>query len=72
MAVGAREVEAAALEAVKELGLDAVVARTGCIGFCQREPLVDLVLPDGPRVSYGNMTAKTIRSLLEAYAPEAS
>ena len=34
MAMGARDVEAAARRAVEELGLDAVVCRTGCIGFC--------------------------------------
>ena len=44
------------------------MARTGCIGFCQREPLLDLVLPDGPRISYGNMTANKTTELLEAYA----
>ena len=53
VAVGARAVEAAARRAVEELGLDAVVCRTGCIGFCAKEPLLDLVLPNGPRVSYG-------------------
>ena len=68
LAAGARAVEDAALETVKRLGLDAVVARAGCIGFCQREPLVDLLLPHGPRITYGNATAKSIRSLLEAYA----
>ena len=68
LAAGAREVEEAAIEAVKRLGLDAVVARTGCIGFCQREPLVDLMLPHGPRITYADMTAKSIRSLMEAYA----
>ncbi len=51
-----------------ELGLDAVVARTGCIGFCQREPLLDLIPPGGPRISYANMTAEKTRRLLEAYA----
>jgi NADH:ubiquinone oxidoreductase subunit F (NADH-binding)/Pyruvate/2-oxoacid:ferredoxin oxidoreductase delta subunit/(2Fe-2S) ferredoxin len=70
IAAGAREVEAAAIDAVKRLGLDAVVARTGCIGFCQREPLLDLVLPDGPRISYGNMTASKTSELLEAYAAD--
>ncbi len=34
VAVGAREVEAAARRAVEELQLDATVCRTGCIGFC--------------------------------------
>ena len=68
IAAGARQVEAAAIEAVKDLNLDAAVSRTGCIGFCQREPLVDLLPPDGPRITYPNMTAKKIRNLLEAYA----
>ncbi len=68
LAVGARDIEAAALSAVKELGLDAVVARTGCIGFCSQEPLLDLVVPDGPRISYGNMTPEKTKSLLAAFA----
>jgi NADH:ubiquinone oxidoreductase subunit F (NADH-binding)/Pyruvate/2-oxoacid:ferredoxin oxidoreductase delta subunit/(2Fe-2S) ferredoxin len=68
LAAGAAEVEAAAIQAVKELKLDAVVARTGCIGFCQREPLVDVVQPGGPRLSFGNMTAANVRKLLKGYA----
>jgi NADH:ubiquinone oxidoreductase subunit F (NADH-binding)/(2Fe-2S) ferredoxin len=68
VAMGARAVEAAAQRAVEEFGLDAVVCRTGCIGYCSQEPLLDLVLPDGPRVSYGNMTAEKTHALLAAYA----
>jgi NADH:ubiquinone oxidoreductase subunit F (NADH-binding)/(2Fe-2S) ferredoxin len=68
LAVGARGIEAAALDAVRELGLDAVVTRTGCIGFCSQEPLLDLVVPNGPRISYGNMTPEKTKSLLAAYA----
>ena len=68
LAMGARAVEAAAIRAVKELGLDAAVCRTGCIGFCAQEPLLDLVLPGGPRLSYAQMTPEKTRELLEAYA----
>ncbi len=68
LAAGAEAVEEAALETVKRLGLQAVVSRTGCIGFCQREPLVDLLLPGGPRITYGNVTAKSIRTILESFA----
>ena len=70
LAVGAGAVEAAALAAVKEFGLDATVTRTGCIGFCSREPLLDLYLPNGPRVSYGNMTPEMTRDLLAGYAKD--
>jgi NADH:ubiquinone oxidoreductase subunit F (NADH-binding)/(2Fe-2S) ferredoxin len=68
VAMGARAVEAAAIRAVNELGLDAVVCRTGCIGFCAMEPLLDLVLPNRLRLSYGNMTPEKTRRLLEDYA----
>ena len=68
IALGAREVEAAAVAAVKEFSLDAVVCRTGCIGLCAREPLLDLMLPNGPRVSYGEMTPEKTHRLLKAYA----
>ncbi|MGD0900380.1 MAG: NADH-quinone oxidoreductase subunit NuoF [Thermoguttaceae bacterium] len=67
VAVGARAVETAARRAVEELGLDAVVCRTGCIGFCAQEPLLDLVPPGGPRLCYANMTAEKTRQLLAAY-----
>ena len=68
LAAGAREVEMAAIEAIDKLALDAVVSRTGCIGFCDREPLVDLRLPGGPRISYEKMTPGKMRGLLEAFA----
>ena len=67
VAMGAPNVEAAARRAVEELRLDAIVSRTGCIGFCAKEPLLDLVLPNGPRVSYPHMTPKKTRALLEGY-----
>jgi NADH:ubiquinone oxidoreductase subunit F (NADH-binding)/(2Fe-2S) ferredoxin len=68
VAMGARAVESAALRAVEDLALDATVSRTGCIGCCGQEPLLDLLLPNGPRVSYSRMTPGKTRSLLEAYA----
>ncbi|MEW6754074.1 MAG: NADH-quinone oxidoreductase subunit NuoF [Candidatus Latescibacterota bacterium] len=68
IAAGAQEVEAAAREAVGRLRLDAQVVRTGCIGFCQREPMLDLVLPGGPRICYAGMSARRTTELLESYA----
>ena len=68
IAAGAREVEAAARETVEQLGLDATIARTGCVGLCAREPLVDLQLPQGPRLSFARMNPKKVRALLKSYA----
>ncbi len=67
LAMGARKVEEAALATVKKCKADATVSRTGCIGFCSQEPLLDIVMPGGPRVSFGGMTARKTRSVLTAY-----
>lgn len=50
---------------VSRQGLNAQVETTGCIGLCYEEPLVDIIKPGGPRVSYGNVTADKAPSLLE-------
>ena len=46
-------------------GLDAQVETTGCIGLCYEEPLVDIIKPGGPRVSYGGVTADKVPGLLQ-------
>jgi len=72
ISAGARGVEEAAVKAVHDLRLDAVVSRTGCVGFCQREPLVDIIIPGQPRVCYGEMTPAKMRALLTSYANSSS
>ena len=64
--MGAKKVEEAAIATVKKFKADAAVKRTGCIGFCGREPLLDLVIPNGPRVSFGNMTPEKTSAVLSA------
>jgi NADH:ubiquinone oxidoreductase subunit F (NADH-binding)/(2Fe-2S) ferredoxin len=68
VAVGARDVENAARRVIEEQKIEAQVTRTGCIGFCSHEPLLELILPGGARVSYGNMTPEKTRTLLAEYA----
>lgn len=67
LAMGAAKVEEAAIATVKKFKADAAVKRTGCIGFCSQEPLLDLVLPNGPRISFGSMTPQKTRALLSAF-----
>jgi len=61
----------AALEAVKgELtrrGIDAVVTGVGCIGLCYAEPLVDIIKPGRPRISYHGVTPEIAVKLVEEY-----
>jgi NADH-quinone oxidoreductase subunit F len=67
LSMGARKIEEAAIKSLAKYANGVTVTRTGCIGFCSREPLLDLVLPHGPRISYGNMTPKKTKELLSSY-----
>jgi NADH:ubiquinone oxidoreductase subunit F (NADH-binding)/(2Fe-2S) ferredoxin len=53
-AAGANAVVAALKDALQSQGVDARVSEVGCIGLCYAEPLLDVQLPGGPRVFYGN------------------
>ncbi len=61
-AAAALETLAAAAEAE---GLDALVDKTGCIGYCQAEPLVDVWNPGQPRLVYKKITAKKAAQLVK-------
>ena len=53
-AAGADAVVDALREALESQGVDARISEVGCIGLCYAEPLLDVQLPGGPRVFYGN------------------
>jgi len=64
-AAGALKTLEAVRAEVARQGLEAQVETTGCIGLCYEEPLVDIIKPGGPRVSYGRVTADKVPGLLE-------
>jgi NADH-quinone oxidoreductase subunit F len=41
--------------------------KTGCIGMCYREPLVEIRSDDGSRFQYGNVTADKVEKLLDEH-----
>ena len=45
----------------------ASVEGVGCIGYCVKEPLVDIQLPGQPRVTYGNIDAARVPRLIEEH-----
>ena len=53
-AAGADAVVAALRDELESQATDARVSEVGCIGLCYAEPLLDVQLPGGPRVFYGN------------------
>jgi len=67
IAAGAKDVFNAVVQEVESRRLDVVVAQTGCIGMCQREPLLDVELPGGPRVTYGNVAVKDVPRIIASH-----
>jgi len=64
LAAGAEPVFAALEEEVKTRGIDWRITRTGCVGMCSLEPLVEAHLPGQAAVMYGGMTAALARDLV--------
>ena len=53
IAAGARDVLAAIMDEIEKRGLtDVMVTQTGCVGMCEQEPMVEVVM-DQSRVMYG-------------------
>lgn len=59
IAAGAKPVLNVFVEEVAKRGLQGVmVTQTGCIGICQYEPVVEVVVPGQEKVTYVKMTAE--------------
>ena len=66
-AAGSDAVVAALKDALQSQGVDARVSEVGCIGLCYAEPLLDVQLPGGPRVFYGNFDPEQAREVVSAH-----
>ncbi len=67
ISAGAAPVYETLKDGCKAMGLKHVsVEMTGCIGMCTYEPIVEIFLPSGRKVTYINMTAeKALRVIIE-------
>jgi len=55
LASGASQVFDTLCKEIEKIGLGVKLSPTGCLGYCQREPLVDLIKPGWPRITYQEM-----------------
>ncbi|MGB9920965.1 MAG: NADH-ubiquinone oxidoreductase-F iron-sulfur binding region domain-containing protein [Moorellales bacterium] len=67
LAAGAGEVWQAVRKYLREQGLAATVKPVGCIGLDDAEPLLDVLLPGEPRVSYGRVRPDLVPRILEEH-----
>jgi len=66
LATGAGAVYNALCDEATARGLDLALVATGCIGYCQQEPLVDVRTPGRGRVLYARVTPDRARDLIAA------
>ncbi|MHB8113184.1 MAG: (2Fe-2S) ferredoxin domain-containing protein [Bellilinea sp.] len=65
IAAGARDTMKAILEDIQNNNrVGIVVKQTGCIGLCEKEPIVQVVIGNQPMVNYGKVTPGVARQIL--------
>jgi NADH-quinone oxidoreductase subunit F len=64
LATGAQEVYDELKFHIEKNNLDIILSKTGCIGFCQKEPIIDVMMPGWPRLIYQEMNAQKVRELI--------
>ena len=68
IAAGARETMLALIDELKKRHqTNVTVSETGCVGLCVKEPIVEIQVPGGEKVVYGNVTPARARQLVTSH-----
>jgi len=63
-ASGSSDIYTELQSASNELGIEVNIKPVGCVGVCNKVPLIDVVLPDGSITRYPNVKATEIKEIL--------
>lgn len=67
IAAGAKEVMGRFVTSLAERRIDAVVTQSGCMGYCNAEPTVEITLPGQEPIVYGGVTPQRVDELIDKY-----
>jgi len=68
IAAGARDTMKAILDHIESNNVGGViVTQTGCIGKCDYEPIVAVVVGEEPKVTYGHINAERARKIMQEH-----
>ncbi len=71
IAAGARDTMKAILEDIQSNNrVGIVVKQTGCIGLCEKEPIVQVVIGDQAKVTYGKVSSEVARQILKDHVSD--
>lgn len=65
IAAGARDTMKSILDTIEKDSINGIiVTQTGCIGLCEKEPIVQVVIGESPKVTYGKVTPEVAKKIL--------
>ena len=68
IAAGARDTMKSVLNFIEKNNLSGVtVTQTGCIGMCEQEPILQVVLGETPKVTYGKVNAEIAEQIMKQH-----
>ncbi len=69
IAAGAKDTLDAFVKEVddKKMGGEVVIRQTGCMGLCQNEPTVEIIMPGMPSIIYGRVDATVAKGIVEKH-----
>jgi NADP-reducing hydrogenase subunit HndB len=68
IAAGARDTMKSVLNFIEANNLSGVsVTQTGCIGMCEQEPILEVVIGEGPKVVYGKVTPEVAEQIMKQH-----
>ncbi|MBA4420649.1 MAG: 2Fe-2S ferredoxin [Anaerolinea sp.] len=68
IAAGARDAMKAILDVIEINNLSGIiVTQTGCIGLCEKEPIVQVVLGEQSKVTYGKVTPEVAIKIMKEH-----
>ncbi|MEW6194799.1 MAG: NADH-ubiquinone oxidoreductase-F iron-sulfur binding region domain-containing protein [Bacteroidota bacterium] len=65
LASGADKVKKTIEEELGKLNVNVLIVPTGCIGYCAKEPIIDVKLPGKDRISYCEVFPKDVHELIK-------
>jgi (2Fe-2S) ferredoxin len=68
IAAGARDTMKSILDTIEKESINGIiVTQTGCIGLCEKEPIVQVVIGESPKVTYGKVTPEVAKKILSEH-----
>ncbi len=66
IAAGARDAMKTILDVIEKDSLSGIlVTQTGCIGICEKEPIVQVVIGEQEKVTYGKVTSEVATRIMK-------